>query len=212
MHKIIFLAGIIGATAVPPMAAAAGGPTGACALITQAELDPFQLRIDGEPSEEGMHVPNGHDGAPSDIQSSICTILLGKKGAQFMSVAIHNFATPVTMAQLDAWEDGAPPDKDNPYTGISKSRVGNVTCEVGQYDYKPSKAPEQAVVQYYEVCDELLGGQQRLVINLQVPSDKSLLPPLEKFRELLDIAVKRMAPRLEASPAKAAIRQPMPAT
>jgi hypothetical protein len=172
-----------------------GGPTGACKLITQTEIAALDLKIEGEPSEDGVNVPKGVSGAPTDIWSSICTINLGKKGAQFMSVAIHNFSAPVTIEQLDAWEDAK-----GGYDDITRTRSGDVTCEVGQYDWLSGREGKPPIVQYYVACDQLMRGQQRVVINLQMDEKKSL-PAVEKIKNLLETALKHLSP--EAKPASA---------
>jgi hypothetical protein len=205
--KLILAAAIF--LVAPLIANAAAGPTGACNLVKTNQIAALNLQVEGEPYEDGVDVPKGASGAPSDIWSSICTFNLGKKGAQFMSVAIHNFSTPVTVAELEAWEEETS-EKQGGYSDVTKSQSGNITCEIGQYDYKPAKDGKPAVVQYYEACDELVGGRQRLVINLQT-DDKAVLPPVEKIRDLLDVALKHMEPMDKPAPAKSHATKPLPA-
>ncbi len=205
MRKLTLILATAISMAAPYIATAAGGPTGACKLITQSEITALNLHIEGEPYEDGVNVPKGVSGAPTDIWSSICTINLGKKGAQFISVAIHNFSTPVTIEELDAWEDAK-----GGFDDITKTRSGEITCEVGQYDYLSGKAGKPSIVQYYEACDELVGGKQRLVINLQM-DEKIALPPIDKIKELLEMALKHMKPQLQANPAKSDARRETPA-
>ncbi len=204
---IMTLAAAIFLTA-PHLAAAAGGPTGACKLLTKDKITALNLNIEGEPYEDGVDVPKGASGAPSDIWSSICTLNLGKKGAQFMSIAIHNFSAPVTVAELEAWEEETS-EKQGGFDDVTKSRTGNITCETGRYDYRPTKDGQTVIVQYYEACDELV-GQQRLVINLQT-DDKAVLPPVDKIRELLTMALEHMVPLVKPVPVKPHNAKALPA-
>ena len=194
--------------AAPHIAIAAGGPTGACKLLAKDKITALNLNIEGEPYEDGVNIPKGASGAPSDIWSSICTLNLGKKGAQFMSIAIHNFSTPVTVAELEAWEEETS-EKQGGFDDVTKTRTGNITCETGRYDYRPTKDGQTVIVQYYEACDELV-GQQRLVINLQT-DDKAVLPPVDKIRELLTAALEHMVPLVKPSPAKSHDAKSLPA-
>ena len=196
--------------ATSQIAIAAEGPTGACNLIKTSQIAELNLHIESEPYEDGVDVPKGASGAPSDIWSSICTLNLGKKGAQFMSIAVHNFSAPVTMAELEAWEDETS-EKQGGFDDVKKSRTGDITCETGQYDYRPAKDGKVVIVQYYEACDELVSGQQRLVINLQT-DDKTALPPVDKIRELLEIAVKNVVPMVKPTPSTSHTTKSLPST
>lgn len=184
-----------------PAMAQAADPGHACTLMSDAEIVSLHLMTTGIPASSMRIIKKEESGAPADFLSEYCTFNSGDE-RQFLSVGVHTFAAPVTQEQLEAWESSSS-GADDTYSNVAKGKIGEATCETGQYDNSQADASgkRKPATQYYTACDTLLQNRRRITVNLQVPDDQAALLPVEKLKELLDMAVKRIGPLPAGAPA-----------
>lgn len=156
-----------------------------CRLVDPAELATMGFRINRAPATSVMDLHKGDVDAPVDTHSEVCTLLAGYSGDRLgLQVTVDTFAEKVSEAQLHAWTEAIMRGDRARFT---ESRVGNATCEVGEFELRYERSNEPEGIQHFVSCEMLqIGGVRRVNIYFQVPEDKALLPTTERVKALLD--------------------------
>jgi hypothetical protein len=166
-------------------AAAGEGPS--CDLLSRDELDAVGFRIHGKPQLQSVSLRKGEQLAPSDIRSEVCFLPVETTGDRYgVYLSVDNFAEEISVEALDAWAKSLGSE-----VAGSETKLGNVTCETGSYDYTDAAEGRRIGTQRYVACDTLR-GKRRVSLNLQAPDDKPALPAADVVRELLDKAWRRL--------------------
>jgi hypothetical protein len=156
-----------------------------CDLVDTADLAEMGFRIFRSPAHEAVDLEKGEADAPTATHTEICTFLAGPRGDRLgLQLTVDTFAEKVTEAQLRAWTQLIM--KDDKAT-FRASRIGNASCETGEFALVDARTRSQRGIQHFVSCDTLEpGGFRRVNLYFQAPEDKALLPPPEQVKTLLD--------------------------
>lgn len=156
-----------------------------CDLVDTADLAELGFRIFRSPSHEAVDLAKGEADAPTATHTEICTFLAGPRGDRLgLQLTVDTFAEKVTEAQLKTWTQLIM--KDDKAT-FRTSRIGNASCETGEFALVDARTRSQRGIQHFVSCDTLEpGGFRRVNLYFQAPEDKALLPPPEQVKALLD--------------------------
>jgi len=132
------------------------------------------------------------EGAPTDVSSEICTIFRtpGKRDA-FVWIQAARFGDDADEAAIKQWVE-TKSEKIDADMKVETSRIGDVTCERGNYVLDPT-APTSST-QLYVACDSLL-GREHFAINVQQAATADGLPAPADVEALLKSVIAKLQDR-----------------
>lgn len=161
-----------------------------CDLVDTADLADIGFGSTRFPATDVMDLHKGQADAPVDTHTEVCTFLAGGSGDRMgLQLTVDTFAERVTEAQLNAWT--ALIMKDDP-AYYSSTKVGDATCETGEFDLIDERTNARQGTQHFVSCDTLEPlGNRRVNLYFQAPEFKALLPTTEEVKVLLDKAASK---------------------
>ena len=195
MRYPIAIALLISCTAFS--AHAADDSSNPCSLLDWQDFQTFGVVKDTAMTNPGWHQEETPKELPgSKLFTDMCAVAISSQtGRSSVTLSFDSFKGKVTEQQVGEWlKSAAAAGKEKGQPDVAIVKVGDATCEIGQYDLPTLQDDESVVtvVEHYVACDQQV-GVQHVSLNIHVPeANKDNLPSPEQTKALLDKSVNRM--------------------